>query len=64
MNGTFFERIAALAAEAFIQTVPPGLMAAFAANELSKAAHVTFAQSAGIVTAGLLVCIMFSTVRD
>ena len=64
MKNSIVQRTARLMAELALQIVPPAILAAFAANELAKATEANFAQAAGIVTAVLLLCVMFNTLRD
>lgn len=54
MIANFRTRAWRLAGEAVLQTVPPSLLSAYAADRLAATTGITFLQSAGFVGLGLL----------
>jgi len=51
------------ASEAALQTVPPSLLSAYAANRLADATGSTFLEAAAVVGSCLLLCLMISGSR-
>lgn len=64
MKETLLDRSMRLAGAFALQIIPPSLLAAYAAYELSLATSASFAQAAGIITAVLLLCVMVNALRE
>ena len=59
MTGKVFDIALAWAFELIVQTVPPAILAAWAAWQVSLHTAATFAEAAGVITAFLLACATF-----
>ena len=53
-----------LAGEVVLQTVPPSLLSAYAADRLAATAGITFLQSAGFIGLGILAVMVIAAPGD